>query len=157
MRLRLLFAAACALVLLLPSLGEARSSRTVEVRILSVVSGYSQTDVEPKGLSAGDRVRMTDRLYNLVAQFGKPKGAPVGTDSGTMTIRRGKQTANFQGVARLPGGTMVVKGRVTLGRTPTTLTVAGGTGRYSRARGTVTVRTLDANGRASNIFHLTLP
>jgi hypothetical protein len=135
------------LVLATPSLGQARSSRTMDVRVLSVLSGYSQT---------ATGVKMTDRLFNLVPQFGKPKGAAVGTDTGTMRLRPDRRTADFTGVARLPGGSIKVKGVIKLGITPTTLTIAGGTGRFANARGMVVVRTLDANGRASNIFHLTL-
>jgi len=121
-----------------------------------VVQTYVPTDFQPKGLSAGDHIRMTDRLYNLSAQFGKPRGSLVGSDSGTMKIRTGKRTADFRGVARLPGGTIAVGGRVSLTRQSSTVPVVGGTGHFAHARGTVVVSQADNNGRA-NVFRLTLP
>ena len=139
------------------SLGQARSNRTTTIRILSVVQTYVPRDVAPKGVSPGDSVRMTDRLYNLVPQFGRPRGAPVGTDSGTERILPGNQAARFQGVARLPGGSIVVSGRIPLADATASAKVVGGTGRFAHAGGTVEVRTLPGNGRATNVFRLTLP
>jgi hypothetical protein len=145
------------LVLLPTSVADARSSKTLDIKVLSVVRTYAQNDVEPKGLSSGDRITSTDFLYNLVPQFGKPTGALIGSDSGTFTVRTGK-AADFRGIARLPGGTIMVRGRLLLGSARSTLAVAGGTGRFSKARGTVSVTTVNASkGLARNVFRLTLP
>jgi hypothetical protein len=143
---RLLVLTGFALFLVMPSMGQARAARKVDIRVVSVLSGYSQS---------GQSIRMTDKLFNLVPQFGKPKGAPVGTDSGTVR-RTGTISAFFKGVARLPGGTLNVRGPVILGEPISNLNIAGGTGRFAGARGVVVIREMGAAGRAANIFHLTL-
>lgn len=127
------------------------------IRILSVVRTFEQKDVAPKGLSPGDQVRMTDRLYNAVPQFGKPKGALVGSDWGTITIRRDLRSGKFRGAAALPGGSITVAGLVPLDGTPSVAAVVSGTGRFSNARGSVAVSTLPGRGRSANVFRLTLP
>jgi len=143
---RLLILASAAVLLLTPSLGQARSSRTMDIRVVSVLSGYSRSATS---------LRMTDKLYNLVPQFGKPKGALVGSDSGTLK-KTGTISFSFRGMARLPGGTLTVKGQVIGGERVSNLTIAGGTGRFAGARGIVVIRGMAGQGRASNIFHLTL-
>ena len=143
---RLLILASAAVVLLTPSLGQARSARTMDIKVVSVLSGYSQS---------GKSLRMTDKLYNLVPQFGKPKGALVGSDSGTLK-QSGHISLSFSGIARLPGGTLNVRGLVVAGESVTNLNIVGGTGRFAGARGVVVVREMAGKGRAANIFHLTL-
>jgi len=118
----------------------------MDVKVMSVLSGYSQSSTS---------LRMTDRLYNLVPQFGKPKGALVGSDSGTLR-KTGTISFSFKGIARLPGGTLTVRGQVIGGEHVSNLTIAGGTGRFAGARGVVVIREMGGQGRASNIFHLTL-
>ena len=143
---RLLILASAAVLLLTPSLGQARSSRTMDIKVVSVLSGYSRSATS---------LRMTDKLYNLAPQFGKPKGALVGSDSGTLK-KTGTISFSFRGMARLPGGTLTVKGQVIGGERVSNLTIAGGTGRFAGARGIVVIRGMAGQGRASNIFHLTL-
>jgi len=143
---RLLILASVAVLLLTPSLGQARSSRTMDIKVVSVLSGYSRSTTS---------LRMTDKLYNLVPQFGKPKGALVGSDSGTLK-KTGTISFSFRGLARLPGGTLNVRGQVIGGERVSNLTIAGGTGRFAGARGIVVIRGMAGQGRASNIFHLTL-
>jgi hypothetical protein len=152
----LLLLSVCPLVLVPASIGEARSGGTMTVRVLSVPSGFDVDDVGAKGLSAGDRFMVADRLYNLVPQFGKRKGALVGTDTGTTTVRAGSKSADFRGVAKLPGGTIVVRARLRVGVTLSSVTVVGGTGRFAGARGTVALQGM-SRGRATNVFRLTLP
>jgi hypothetical protein len=120
----------------------------MDVKVVSVLSSYSQ----PTKTS----LRMTDKLYNLVPQFGKPKGALVGSDSGTLR-KAGHISFSFTGVARLPGGTLNVRGQVVGGESVSNLNIAGGTGRFAGARGVVVIREMGGGqGRASNVFHLTL-
>ena len=147
MRLRvILLLTGVVLCVLLPAAGQARSARTMDIKVVSVLSGYSQS---------GKSLRMTDKLYNLVPQFGKPKGALVGSDSGTLK-RAGHISLSFTGIARFPGGTLNVRGQVVAGETVSNLTIAGGTGRFAGARGVVVIREMGGKGRAANIFHLTL-
>jgi hypothetical protein len=143
---RLLVLTSVAVFLLMPSMGQARSARKLDIKVVSVLSGYSPS---------GQSIRMSDRLYNLVPQFGKPKGALVGSDSGTVR-RTGTISAFFKGVARLPGGTLNVRGPVILGEPISNLNIAGGTGRFAGARGVVVIREMGTAGRAANIFHVTL-
>jgi hypothetical protein len=144
---RLLLLTSAALVLVPASVGQARSEKKMDVKVVSVLSGASQSR---------DTIRMSDKLYNLVPQFGKPKGALVGSDSGTVK-RTGTLSASFRGVARLPGGTLTVKGQVIAGEPISDVAVSGGTGRFAGARGIVVIRELSGRARAANIFHLTLP
>ena len=133
--------------MLLPAAGQARSTRTLDIKVISVLSGYSQSKTS---------LRMTDKLYNLVPQFGRPKGALVGSDSGTLK-KAGHISFSFSGVARLPGGTLNVRGQVVGGESVSNLNIAGGTGRFAGARGVVVIREMSGGqGRASNVFHLTL-
>jgi hypothetical protein len=141
----------------LTSLAQARARSTTTIRLLSVAGAYRYKDAAPKGLSAGDSVTGTDRLYDLAAQLGRRKGALVGSDSGTWKILSAKGAAAFRGVARLPGGTIFVKGRIALDASSGSLPVVGGSGRFAGARGTLVVRELGTQGRAANIFLLTLP
>jgi hypothetical protein len=156
MRASLAFAVASLLGLtLIASAAEARQTDAMTIKVVSVLTSFGQTDVEPKGLSAGDRVKMTDRLYNAVPQFGKAKGVLVGSDSATLTILAGGRTASFRGVARIPGGSVVVRGVVAIAGQGSTK-VVGGTGRFATATGRLVVGPASKNGRAVNVFYLTL-
>jgi hypothetical protein len=152
-----LLAAFLALLTLPVSAGQARHTSSLTIRILSVTRTFTAKDIAPKGLSAGDQVRTTDRLYNAAPQFGQPKGALVGSDRGTITVRSDKRSGDFRGVATLPGGTITAAGRVPLDGTPSTAGVVSGTGRFASARGSVAISTLPGRGHAANVFHLTLP
>lgn len=151
------FTTLAVLAALLTPLSEARSgSTTTTFRLLSVLSGYAPKDVAPKGPSAGDSVLERDRLYNLVPQFGRAKGAFVGIDVGVATIEKGMQGARFRGIAKLPGGTIAVSGHIPLQSNRVELRVSGGTGQFAHARGTVVIRSNNSR-RATNVFRLTLP
>ena len=88
-------------------------------------------------------------------QFGKVKGTHVGSDQGTVTFTSA-HSERYDGVARLPGGTLRVKGdvRLLVGggiRIP----VVGGTGRYRAATGMLYVG--EGENRALNVYRITLP
>jgi hypothetical protein len=110
-------------------------------------------DRPPKGSSKGDTVVYRDRLMNAVAQFGRKKGARVGSDRGTMTFTSAHR-ARFDGRARLPGGTLTLKGRViALPNNAFAIPVTAGTGDYTGAKGYLVV----AGGKtALNVYRLTI-
>ena len=55
------------------------------------------------------RVFQRNKLLNARRQFGKAKGAHVGSDEGTVTFTSA-HTERYDGTARLPGGPLHVKG-----------------------------------------------
>ena len=137
---------------LLPATARAE---TLTIQVTSVVVKVTSIDRKPKGTSAGDRVIQRNRLLNAVRQFGKAKGTHVGSDQGTVTFTSA-HSERFDGVTRLPGGTLHVKGvmRLLLGggiRIP----VVGGTGRYKSATGMLYVG--EGEDRALNVYRITLP
>jgi hypothetical protein len=147
---RLLAAAALAAALTAVPAGAART-RTISV--LSVTVSLVDHDTGPKGASAGDTVLYRDRLLNAVPQFGRKKGAAVGSDHGKLTFTSAR-TATFDGTAVLPGGTLKLSGTVyTTTAGALVVPVVGGTGDFANARGTLTVGT--AKGRVPNTYRLT--
>jgi hypothetical protein len=142
-----------AAALLLP--GAAQAETTLTIRVVSVSTSLREVDKGPKGVSAGDRVIFSDTLRNAVRQFGKPKGAKVGSDRGVMRFTSSR-TARFEGSARLPGGTLRLEGDVIpVSRESIAIPVTGGTGRYAGARGVVIVG--PGTKRALNTYQLRLP
>ncbi len=130
-------------------------AETVTIRVTSVLVSMKPIDTKPKGTSKGDRIVYRDTLENAVPQFGKKTGAKVGSDHGTMTFTSA-HTARFDGTARLPGGTVRIKGPVrALTSSILQVPVVGGTGRYASAKGTLTVG--PGEKRALNVYELKLP
>jgi hypothetical protein len=135
--------------------GAARADR-MTIQVTSVLVSYKPIDTKPKGTSnRGDRIVYHNRLVNTVAQFGKPKDARVGTDSGTATFTS-PNTVRYVGTTRLPGGTLRIKGNIrALGGGAIEIPVVGGTGRYAKAKGVVRVG--PGSRQALNVYVLTLP
>jgi Allene oxide cyclase barrel like domain len=132
----------------------AAQAENLTIQVTSVVIKITAIDKKPKGTSKGDRVTQRNKLINTVRQFGRPKGAQVGTDEGTVTFTSA-HSERYEGVARLPGGTIKIKGAVKLIlgggiRIP----VVGGTGRYSAATGMLYVAA--GEERVLNVYRLTL-
>src|SRR3954469_22263385 len=88
-------------------------AETLTIQVTSIVVKVTPVDVKPKGASAGDKVIQRNRLVNTVRQFGKVKGSHVGSDEGTVTFTS-PHTERYNGIARLPGGTLRVRGDVRL-------------------------------------------
>jgi hypothetical protein len=131
------------------------SAETLTIQVMSIAVKVTPIDVRPKGTSAGDRVIQRNKLVNAVRQFGKTRGTHVGSDNGTVTFT-GPHSERYDGVTRLPGGTLRVRGevRLILGggiRIP----VVGGTGRYASATGMLYVG--KGEKRALNVYRITLP
>lgn len=153
-------AAAALLVVALPAQAVPDSpAESLTIRLISVTTQVRlQKDVEPKQVaSKGDVIWQKSILRNAVAQFGKPKGALVGSDTGTITLLSTTLVDN-KGVTVLPGGTLRFAGRSGGDVVSLTLPVTGGTGRYAGATGKLEVRALNASGsRTTNVYRLTLP
>jgi hypothetical protein len=126
---------------------------TVVITVRSFTTYAVTQDKAPKGESnKGDRIVLRSRLTNAKAQFDKPRGAVVGSDHGTITFTN-KTRIVVEGVAELPGGTIRFRGAGTFGENEP-IPVVGGTGRFSGARGTLTV----GEGETPlNTYRLTLP
>jgi hypothetical protein len=135
------------------------ASRTQTIRVVSKVVDFRiLVNRPPKGVgNVGDKVRAKNSLRNAVAQFGRPKGALVGSDVQTITVTSVTPTrARVTVTATLPGGTLRLA--ATISSNKQALPVVGGTGEFAGARGTCEVRNLDADGDpALNIFRLRLP
>jgi hypothetical protein len=139
---------------LVPVLAQAKS--TMVIRLVSITTSNRVQDKDPAGPSRGDTLVTTSRLQNAVAQFGRAKGAVVGSDSGTVTLTAA-DAGMVAGTTKLPGGTIKFRGRIGSGNRDV-IPVTGGTGRFAGARGTLTTAPLDRDGaRASKVYRLTLP
>jgi dirigent-like protein len=133
----------------------AAGAATLTLRVTSVALSVKPNDLPPKGTSKGDTIAYRDRLLNARAQFGRRKGAVVGSDRGTMTFT-GRHDARFAGLARLPGGTVRLVGKVTaLPNRSLVIPVAGGTGRFAGAHGYVLVA--PGTRTSLNTYTITLP
>ncbi|HET6174623.1 MAG TPA: hypothetical protein VFD90_18600 [Gaiellales bacterium] len=128
----------------------AAAPTSLVIKVKSVTTANIPTDKAPKGASKGDRVLVRDRLVNVSNQFGKPAGAVVGRDEGVLVLTSAN-SGTFDGVATLPGGTIRLHGTITNGIE--SYGIAGGTGKYAHARGTIAI----GPGKAPlNTYHLRL-
>jgi hypothetical protein len=124
----------------------------VIITVRSIETSSTPDDRPPTGPSKGDRFLLRDNLENVARQFGKRKGAVVGTDAGLLTLTS-KTEGTVVGFATLPGGRVRFHGVVHLKGASVPFTVDGGTGRYAHAHGTMVVGTGD---EPLNTYRLTL-
>jgi hypothetical protein len=116
-----------------------RAAATKTIRVISDSISVTSHDVKPKGPSKGDTVVYHDRLSNADAQFGKAKGAKVGTDQAVVTLVS-PAVVTIVGKAVLPGGTLILSGHVNpLPNGGLSVPVTGGTGAFAHMHGTLTV------------------
>jgi hypothetical protein len=133
----------------------AAQAKTITFSVTSVSLSVKLTDLGPKGRSKGDTIVYRNRLLNTAQRFGRPKGAVVGSDRGTLTFT-GAHTATYSGTAVFPDGSVRLAGDVTpLANGGLQFRVAGGTGRYAKATGSVVVG--PGEKRVLNTYQLTLP
>jgi hypothetical protein len=131
------------------------------IRLVSTPGAVEEfEDRPPYGVnSKGDYFRQTSILRNAVPQFGRTKGARVGTDDFTLKfLSRTKRV--LTGTTRLPGGTLRIKEFGRIGVSTPRDPVVGGTGVFEGARGTLEARALPSSGgvdRTLNVYRLTLP
>ena len=138
---------------------DASAAKSLTIRVLVQPVTRSIKDVLPKTLNLGeytkgDTITGTSILRNYVRQFGKPKGARVGTSNGVVTALS-SQTARSDAVARFPGGTVHAHGVGEIGPT-TKVPIVGGTGLYAGATGVVEGSHL-ANGVTLEVLRLQVP
>jgi hypothetical protein len=108
-----------------------RAHRKITLTARSEVEHAQFVDNAPAGASAGDMLIFTERLLNS-------RGKVIGSDAATC-VRLFDETSLCTGVYKLPRGQLMVQ-LVQPGPTGTyEQAITGGTGRYARARGTVTV------------------
>ncbi len=124
------------------------------IQLVSITTSYSSVDVPPRNASAGDRQLFTSKLLNARPQFGKPKGAVIGSDRGTMLLTA-PTSARLKTVAKLPGGTLTVNGPLrAAGGGAVSIRVVAGTGNFAGARGTLTILAPTGPKTAVNIYRL---
>jgi hypothetical protein len=154
--IRLLGLAAVVLAAFDPSASASSAAPPTLIRLVSVTTSAKESDRLPKGPSTGDTVRETSRLLNEVAQFGKPARAAVGSDSAVQQLRLGPKSITVDGVAKLPGGTLLFRGKAErYARGGIVIPVVGGTGRYLGAQGTLWIVTVRDPARVLNVYRLT--
>jgi len=163
MRARLAVLPLVAAALAVPAAQGAQTAQRAKERVIRVMSVELKlvvNDTKPKNAAnKGDSITFHDRLLNPAPQFGMAKGVRVGSDRGTLTYT-GPRSARFDGIATLPGGTLILRGQVYSRREGgMAIPVAGGTGKFKGARGVLLV---DASSpktpkRALNTYRLIFP
>ena len=148
------------LVVVLPAQGARQAeSKAMTIRLVSITTKYKLLkDVAPVNtFSSGDTFWARSSLRNEVPQFGKPKGAVIGSDVSTFTVVS-LTTGDVTVAAKLPGGTLRAAGRIRQRDRLQRIRVVGGTGVFAGARGVAETSPLNANGdRARNVYRLQLP
>jgi len=125
------------------------------IQLISTRTTFQPHDVAPKGPSKGDTVFTTSQLTNYVAQFDRPQRELVGTDRRTIAMVT-RTTGTIEGLTRLPGGTLILRGTVRFVANGMIIPVTDGTGEYAGARGTATVSTCCGDPKKSlNVYRLT--
>ena len=138
------------------AVGSASASavRPSVIRLVSITTSESSVDVPPKKDSVGDRQLFTSRLLNDRAQFGKRKGAVVGSDRGTLRLTSAT-SAHLKTVTKLPGGTLTVDGPLrAAGGGAVSIVVVAGTGAFAGAHGSLTILAPTNPKTAVNIYRL---
>lgn len=161
MRWTLVFLVGVLLLALPARAGRQHATTTLTIRlIVTPADSRYLVDHAPKSYpNKGDVIRETSTLRNAVAQLGRPKGAIVGSDIWITTIvipPFGK--AAVRDTSSLPGGTIRAVGAVAVTQPTGTFQVAGGTGKYANARGTISLRNLNVDGsRGLSVYRLQVP
>ena len=128
------------------------------IRLVSITTAESSVDLKPKGkANPGDHETFASRLLNQRPQFGKKKGAVVGSDSGSLRVTS-TMIPLFVTTARLPGGTILVRGTLKpIGNGAYRIAVVGGTGVFALVRGTLTILKPTNPKTAVNVYRLIYP
>jgi hypothetical protein len=129
--------------------GQQSGPRTITLRATSQLDHVQGVDNPPSGHSAGDALVFTEKLLNSSHQT-------IGSDAANCTFLFGQQSL-CTGVYSLSGGQVMVqlKQPGLTGTRTYTQAITGGTGRYARASGTVTVNQQSSGDHFT--FHIHLP
>ena len=103
-----------------------------EIRVLGEITAIHPVDNPPTGSSAGDSNVFTEDLFR--------GGRRIGRTTGSCFVITPPASFQCTAIAKLPGGKLTLLTNVAEG--PATGAITGGTGRYSRARGTFRVEQL---------------
>jgi hypothetical protein len=127
------------------------------IRLISITTYEKHVDVPPTTASNGDHDLSASKLINARPQFGKPKGAVVGSDRSAMLLTSPK-SALLKTIAKLPGGTITFGGQLmAAGKGAVKIPVVSGTGIFKGAKGTLTVLAPTGPKTVVNIYRLTYP
>jgi hypothetical protein len=134
--------------------------KSLTIRVFVVPVTRHVKDVPPKRFnlgekSKGDTFSGTSILRNAVPQFGKPKGARVGTDRFVQVWLTPKRLS-IDVVGRLPGGTLHAYGVGSIETNRPKVPIVGGTGVYAGATGFVLGQVLPS-GQQLDTFTLHIP
>ena len=150
------------LVMALPAAAAdaAATAKSVTIRVFVVPVTRQVKDVPPQRFnlgekSRGDTLSGTSILRNAVRQFGKPKGARVGT-SRFVEVWLMPKRLTIDSVGRLPGGTLHVHGVGSIETNRPKLPIVGGTGVYAGATGFVVGQVLPSDQQLDT-FRLRVP
>ena len=142
---------------------EDMSRESLMIRLIATTKPGSiwVRDVPPRTIrtgqyTEGDTIGSADILRNALAQFGKPKGAVIGSDRSILTVTSPTR-ALIHTQVKLPGGSLRIEGRFTFGTTKAiVLPVVDGSGAFAGARGSTTITQLSGR-RSLNVVRLRLP
>jgi hypothetical protein len=133
---------ATALAVFAGSASAGSSDTTLHLKLPGTKSSY--VDLGRKGYSGGDYFVTTGRLVD------RTTGKPAGRLGGIWTIlSRSADNASFD--LGLPNGTLMVNGHIVHAAKQSVLSITGGAGSYSGAKGTVTFRYLSETTAALDV------
>ena len=140
---RLLIAAACTTVVaafaFAATAGGEPAALTVTFKLVERATTDAVTDTGKKGDSAGDILTFANALYNSA------NTKKVGTDNGYCVRTVVGKSWECWWTAFVAGGQITVEGPF-LDAGPSKLSITGGTGKYSRARGWMDLRARNDKG-----------
>ena len=149
---RLLIAAACTTVVaafaFAATAGGEPAALTVTFKLVERATTDAVTDTGKKGDSAGDILTFANALYNSA------NTKKVGTDNGYCVRTVVGKSWECWWTAFVAGGQITVEGPF-LDAGPSKLSITGGTGTYSRARGWMDLRARNEKGTEFDfIYHV---
>ena len=149
---RSLIVAACATIVaafaFAATAGGESAALTATFKVVERATTDAVTDTGKKGDSAGDILTFANALYNSA------NTKEVGTDNGYCIRTVVGKSWECWWTAFVAGGQVTVEGPF-LDAGPSTLSITGGTGKYSRARGSMDLRARNDKGTEYDfVYHV---